>query len=38
LLRLSLEINGNQRRPLNTGIIQTYVPITAKYDIISMVG
>jgi len=28
LLRLSLEINGNQRRPIITGIIPTYVPIT----------
>ena len=38
LLRLSLEINGNQRRPINTGRIPTYVPIRAKYDIISAVG
>ena len=38
VLRLSLARNGNQRRPISTGIIPTYVPITAQYAIISMVG
>lgn len=31
-------MNGNQRRPIRTGITPTYIPIIAKYDACSTFG